>query len=153
MKTLTYRILLTLVSVFLTVKASAQSDVVLSGVITDTDGQPLPGASVTLLESKTPLGWRIFHHDSFRLSSRDIIHGIHFTDPSRKDVTESNHIPRRGQQPSRRNGSRRFRNTKERICSRSRGFYQTRRTTRPSQVTQQLHRRKSCRNHRSADLG
>lgn len=56
MKTLTYRILLTLVSVFLTVKASAQSDVVLSGVITDTDGQPLPGASVTLLESKTPFG-------------------------------------------------------------------------------------------------
>lgn len=34
----------------------AQSDVVLSGVITDTGGEPLPGASVTLLETKTPFG-------------------------------------------------------------------------------------------------
>lgn len=34
----------------------AQSGVVLSGVITDTGGEPLPGASVTLLETKTPFG-------------------------------------------------------------------------------------------------
>lgn len=34
----------------------AQSDVVLSGVVQDTGGEPLPGASVTLLESKTPFG-------------------------------------------------------------------------------------------------
>lgn len=34
----------------------AQSDAVLSGVVRDTGGEPLPGASVTLLETKTPFG-------------------------------------------------------------------------------------------------
>lgn len=57
MKNLSLKVSLLVLTLLMgAVVSFAQSDVVLSGVITDTGGEPLPGASVTLLETKTPFG-------------------------------------------------------------------------------------------------
>lgn len=56
MKNSLQKILLAVVASAFAIGAYAQSNVVLSGVITDTAGDPLPGASVTLLKSQTPFG-------------------------------------------------------------------------------------------------
>ena len=57
MKNLSLKVSLLVLTLLLGAVASfAQSEAVLSGVITDTGGEPLPGASVTLMETKTPFG-------------------------------------------------------------------------------------------------
>lgn len=57
MKSLSLKVSLLVLTLLLGAVASfAQSEAVLSGVITDTGGEPLPGASVTLMETKTPFG-------------------------------------------------------------------------------------------------
>ena len=57
MKNLSLKVSILVLTLLLGAVASfAQSEAVLSGVITDTGGEPLPGASVTLMETKTPFG-------------------------------------------------------------------------------------------------
>lgn len=57
MKNLSLKVsLLVLMLLSGTALSFAQSGAVLSGVVRDTGGEPLPGASVTLLETKTPFG-------------------------------------------------------------------------------------------------
>ena len=57
MKNLSLKVSLLVLTLLLGAVASfAQSEAVLSGGITDTGGEPLPGASVTLMETKTPFG-------------------------------------------------------------------------------------------------
>ena len=57
MKSLSLKVSLLVLTLLLgAVTSFAQSEAVLSGVITDTGGEPLPGASVTLMETKTPFG-------------------------------------------------------------------------------------------------
>ena len=55
MRNLKLRLLL-LLSMLLSVTVASAQNVVFSGTITDTGGQPLPGASVTLVGAKTPVG-------------------------------------------------------------------------------------------------